>query len=315
MLYRMEGIVIRGTDYGEGNKIITILTPTHGKVGIVVRGARKLKSRYSSLAQPFTYGDFSFYKSGQLGTLNSGEIIESFRELREGLEAAAYAAYAAELCDRAVGEEDAGSFLFHQFKACLTALAEGKDAEIVIRAFEMKIFAVVGYAPVLNECASCGRTDAPFRFSPAAGGALCGRCRHKDPTAMELGETVWKLLRLFAALDLRRLGQISVKDVYKKQLRRAMRKWLDHHLGLKLKSQHFLDQWEKMAELASPEPRAARNAAAQAEAELEPPAEAATERASEASHGRSAETATDRPADALGGLPTPQAEPRRDADS
>ena len=273
MLYRMEGIVIRGTDYGEGNKIVTILTPSHGKQGIVVKGARKPKSRYSSLAQLFTYGDFSFYKSGQLGTLNSGEIIESFRELREGLDAAAYAAYAVELCDRAVGEEDAGSFLFHQLKACLTALAQGKDAQIVIRAFEMKIVATAGYAPMLDECASCGRANGPFRFSTLAGGALCDGCRYKDPTALELGETTWKLLRLFAALDLRRLGQISVKDVYKKQLRLAMRKWMDHHIGVKLKSQNFLDQWEKMAELPPAEPRAPRRGAAEGAPDDRPPAE------------------------------------------
>lgn len=257
MLYRMEGIVIRGTDYGEGNKIVTILTPSHGKQGIVVRGARKLKSRYSSLAQPFTHGDFSFYKTGQLGTLNSGEIIESYRELREDIEAAAYASYAAELCDRGIGEEDASGFLFHQLKACFTALAEGKDPQIVIRAFEMKIASGAGYAPLLDECAGCGRTGVPFRFSPAAGGALCGNCRHKDPSALELSETTWKLLRLFAALDLRRLGQISVKDTYKRELRNAMRKWMDLHLGLKLKSLHFLDQWERLAEQAAPDPSSA----------------------------------------------------------
>ncbi|CAM4025472.1 DNA repair protein RecO [Cohnella lubricantis] len=259
MLYRMEGIVIRGTDYGEGNKIITILTPSHGKQGIVVRGARKLKSRYSSLAQPFTHGDFSFFKSGQLGTLSSGEIIEPYRELREGIETAAYASYAAELCDRGIGEEDAGGYLFHQLKACFAALAEGKDPQIVIRAFEMKIAGSAGYAPLLDECASCGRTGVPFRFSPAAGGALCGNCRHKDPSAMELSDATWKLLRLFAALDLRRLGQISVKDTYKLQLRAAMRKWMDHHLGLKLKSQHFLDQWERLADRPVPEQQPPRS--------------------------------------------------------
>lgn len=252
MLYRMEGIVIRGTDYGEGNKIITILTPSHGKQGIVVRGARKPKSRYASLAQPFTHGDFSFYKAGQLGTLNSGEIIEPYRELRENIESAAYASYAAELCDRGIGEEDASGFLYLQLKACFQALAEGKDPQIVIRAFEMKIASCAGYAPLLDECAGCGRTGAAFRFSPAAGGALCPACRHRDPAALELSETTWKLLRLFAALDLRRLGQINVKDAYKRELRQAMRKWMDHHLGLKLKSLHFLDQWERLAAAENP---------------------------------------------------------------
>lgn len=249
MLYRVEGIVIRSTDYGEGNKIVTLLTPTHGKQGVVVRGARKPKSRYGALAQLFTYGEYLYFKSGSLGTLNSGEVIEPFRELREGLEGPAYASYAAELTDRAVGNEDAGAFLFGQLKACLTALAEGKDPAVVIRVYEMIIVGAAGYLPVLDECVNCGRTEGPFRFSPSAGGALCPLCRHRDPDALELDEGVWKLLRLFVGLDLGRLGNIALKDSSKRQLQLAMRRWMDHHLGLNLKSRNFLDQWERHGEL------------------------------------------------------------------
>lgn len=249
MLYRVEGIVIRSTDYGEGNKIITLLTPGYGKQGVVVRGAKKAKSRHGALAQLFTYGEFSYYKSGSLGTLNSGEIIEPFRELREGLEGPAYAAYAAELTDRAINDDEAAAYLFHQLKACQTALAEGKDPQVVLRVYEMKVIGAAGYTPVLDECANCGRQDGPFRFSPPSGGALCPMCRHRDPAALELETPVWKLLRLFAALDLRRLGNVTVKDSSKRQLQLALRRWMDTHLGLNLKSRNFLDQWEKYGDL------------------------------------------------------------------
>jgi DNA repair protein RecO (recombination protein O) len=249
MLYRVEGLVIRSIDYGENNKIITLLTPTYGKQGIVVRGAKKLKSRYGSLAQLFTYGDYSYYKTGTLGTLNSGEIIESFRELREGLEGPAYASYAAELTDRAINDEEAAAYLFHQLKACQIALAGGKDPQVVLRVYEMKVTSSAGYAPVLDECVNCGRQEGPFRFSCSAGGALCLPCTHRDPAALELEETVWKLLRAFSGLDMRRLGNITVRDSSKRQLQLVMRRWLDTHLSLNLKSRNFLDQWEKYGDL------------------------------------------------------------------
>jgi DNA repair protein RecO (recombination protein O) len=249
MLYRVEGIVIRSTDYGEGNKIVTLLTSTQGKQGVVIRGARKPKSRYGALAQLFTYGEYSFYKSGSLGTLNSGEVIEPFRRLREGLEGPAYASYAAELTDRAVGEEEAGAFLFQQLKACLHALAEGKDPGVVMRVYEMIIVGRAGYLPVLDGCVSCGSTEGPFVFSPAAGGALCPLCRHRDPAALELDEGVWKLLRLFTRLDLSRLGNIALKESSKRQLQLAMRRWIDYYMGLNLKSRHFLDQLERYGDL------------------------------------------------------------------
>ncbi|QMV40423.1 DNA repair protein RecO [Cohnella cholangitidis] len=249
MLYRVEGLVIRSTDYGEGNKIVTLLTPSYGKQGIIVRGAKKLKSRYGALAQLFTYGDYSYYKSGTLGTLNSGEILESFQELREGLEGPAYAAYAAELTDRAINDDEAAAYLFHQLKACQSALAGGKDPQVVLRAYEMKIIAAAGYAPMLDECVSCGNDGGPFRFSSVGGGALCSRCWHRDTAALELEDAVWKLLRVFLALDLRRLGNIAVKPSTKRQLQLALRRWMDTHLNLNLKSRGFLDQWEKYGDL------------------------------------------------------------------
>lgn len=62
---------------------------------------------------------------------------------------------------------------------------------------------------------------------------------------MNLSPKSLKLLRLFARLDLRRLGHVDVKDETKAELKAVMRAFMDMQLGLKLKSQSFLDQMEK----------------------------------------------------------------------
>lgn len=110
MLYRVEGIVIRSMDYGEGNKIITLCTESGGKVGVLVRGAKKPKSRHAALVQPFTYGQYVYFRNTGLGTLNAGEIVESYHELREDLVKASYASYACELLDRVLQDEETGTF-------------------------------------------------------------------------------------------------------------------------------------------------------------------------------------------------------------
>lgn len=250
MLYRVEGLVIRSTDYGEGNKIITLLTSTHGKMGIVVRGARKPRSKFGAAAQLFTYGDYSFYRSGNgLGTLNNAEILEPFRKLREGLDGPAYAAYAVELTDRALADDEAGSYVFRQLHACLSALSEGKDPQAVLRLFEMKIVHVAGYMPILHECTNCGRVEGTFRFSCSTGGALCDRCFYRDSNAIELDGGVWKVLRLFESMDMSRLGHIELKAASKEKLKLVLRRWMDMHMSLQLKSRNFLDQLERYGEM------------------------------------------------------------------
>ncbi|USB34459.1 DNA repair protein RecO [Paenibacillus sp. YPG26] len=246
MLYRVEGIVIRSMDYGEGNKIITICTATHGKIGVLVRGAKKSKSRHAALTQPFTNGEYLFFRTGNgLGTLNQGEILESHHLLREDLILTSYASYACELLDRTLQDEEVGAFWFNQLKACLEALTSGKDPQVTAHLFEMKILQAAGYGPVLDNCVSCGSEDEPAVVSPRLGGVLCRRCKHHDPSAMTVTPGTLKLLRLFAKLDLRRLGNIDVKDTTKAEMKVVMRAFMDAQLNLNLKSQRFLDQLDK----------------------------------------------------------------------
>ncbi|MFF2481991.1 DNA repair protein RecO [Paenibacillus sp. NPDC058071] len=245
MLYRVEGIVIRSMDYGEANKIITLLTATNGKAGVLIRGAKKVRSKHASLAQPFTYGEFTFFRNSGLGTLNHGEIYESHHKLREQLDLAAYASYAAELTDRALQDDESGSFLFEQLKACLAGLSEGKDAQIISHLYEMRVLEASGYAPELDVCIHCGGEEGTFRFNPIAGGAVCRRCAASDAHAYQLGDGAFKLLRLFRRMDLRRLGEIQVRPETKRELKEAMRKLMDAQLGIPLKSRAFLDQLDK----------------------------------------------------------------------
>ncbi|PZD94041.1 DNA repair protein RecO [Paenibacillus sambharensis] len=254
MLYRVEGIIIRSMDYGEGNKIVTLLTNTNGKVGVLIRGAKKLKSRYGSLSQLFTHGEFAFFRTSGLGTLSSGEIITSHHRLREELDLMAHASYAAELTDRALQDEEAGSFLFEQLKACFQALEDGKDPAVTIHLYEMKILQAAGYAPVLHACASCGREEGPFVLSPRLGGLLCPRCRYTDPSALRPGEGAIKLLRLLGTMDMRRLGNIQIKTETKAELTESVRALMDYHMGLRLKSRAFLDSLAGM-QAAAPQRR------------------------------------------------------------
>lgn len=247
MLYRVEGIVIRSMDYGEGNKIITLCTESGGKVGVLVRGAKKPKSRHAALVQPFTYGQYVYFRNTGLGTLNAGEIVESYHELREDLIKASYASYACELLDRVLQDEETGTFWFKQLKACLQALKEEKDPVVITSLYEMKILQAAGYGPQLDECISCNqeRPDEQLFISPRLGGVLCRACKHFDPPAMSVSPKALKLLRLFAQLDLQRLGNISVSESTRDEIKKLMRAFMDHQLGLNLKSRSFLDQMEK----------------------------------------------------------------------
>ncbi len=246
MIEKCEGIVIRRTDYGENNKIITIYTREWGKIGVMARGANKPNSRLSSVTQLFYYGYFLVQRSTGLGSLSQGESISSFRHIREDIMSTAYASYIVELLDKATDDKKPNPYLFELLYQTLNYINEGYDAEVLKIIFEMKMLSVLGSPPVLNHCASCGQTEGEFSFSIREGGFLCHRCYEQDPYRIKISASTVKLLRLFFYFDLSRLGNISLKDETKMELKQVIDAYYDEYSGVSLKSKKFLKQMDKL---------------------------------------------------------------------
>ncbi|PTY83354.1 DNA repair protein RecO, partial [Heyndrickxia sporothermodurans] len=250
MLQKCEGIVIRSTDYGETNKIVTVYTREFGKIGVMARGAKKPNSRLSAISQIFTYGYFLIQTSTGLGTMQQGEMISSMRTIREDIFKTGYAAYIVDLLDKGVDDKNPNPFLFELLMQTLNYINDDYDNEIITNIFEMKMLNVLGLYPVMDQCAICGNQDGKFAFSIRENGLICHRCFERDPYRISLSQSTLKLLRLFYYFDLSRLGQISVKEETKKELRMIISMYYDEYSGLHLKSKKFLEQIDKFKDMS-----------------------------------------------------------------
>lgn len=249
MLQKCEGIVIRSTDYGESNKVITLYTRELGKIGVMARGAKKPNSRLSAITQLFTHGYFLVQKGAGLGSLQQGEMISSMRSIREDIFLTAYSSYIVELTDKSTEDLKTNPYLFELLLQTLHYLNEGYDQDVLMNIFELKILNVLGLHPLLNQCSVCGETDGHFSFSIREGGLICHRCIHKDPYHFKLSIAAVKLLRLFYYFDLSRLGSISVKDETKAELKKVISAYYDEYSGLHLKTKKFLNSIENFRNL------------------------------------------------------------------
>lgn len=225
---------------------MTIFSREKGKVGAVARGAKKPNSRLASVSQPFTYGYYLCTLGTGLGTVQQGEIIDSFRHIKEDLTKTAYTAYILELLDKGTDERVTNPFLFELALSTLRYLSDEYDPSIIKNIFEMKMLNVLGLRPHLDVCASCGNPEGPYGFSLKEGGILCMNCQHLDPYLLKVSQATIKLLRLFYYLDISRIGSINVKEQTKKELNQCISSYYDEYSGLFLKSKKFLEQLEKI---------------------------------------------------------------------
>lgn len=245
MFQKIEGIVLRTIDYGESNRIVTFYTREFGKISAMARGAKKPKSRLASISQPFTYGYFLLQGGSGLGTLQQGEIVSSMREIREDIFLTAYASFVMELTDKATEEKQPNPFLFELMYQTLHYMNEGVDPEVLALIFEVKMLPVLGLYPVIDTCVICHETRPFYAFSVREGGFLCEQHADHDPYRFPLSDAASKLIRLFYHFDLNRLGNVSVKDETKQQIRAAITAYYDEYCGIYLKSRRFISQLDK----------------------------------------------------------------------
>lgn len=77
-----RGIVLRRTNYGEADRILTVITPDYGKLSLMARGVRKPKSKLAGGIELFSVSDISFIKGrGEIDTLVSTRLIRHFNQI------------------------------------------------------------------------------------------------------------------------------------------------------------------------------------------------------------------------------------------
>lgn len=242
MLRNIEGIVIRNQDYGETHKIVTIFSKQLGKITAIARGAKKTKSRMSSVTQLFIQGEYLIYLSKGLSTLQQGQIANSYRQISQNIEKTAYAAYIIELTDKLTDDKARDPFIYEQLILTLQWINDEEEFLIPVMMYELKLFRKGGFSPVLDRCVRCSSIEFPFAFSIEEGGLLCIRCRYLDNNAVGLGDSFVKLIHTLQTVGLERVGNISIKSENEKILRKLLDEYYDKYGGFLLKSKRFLAQ-------------------------------------------------------------------------
>ncbi|RYM05329.1 DNA repair protein RecO [Sporolactobacillus sp. THM7-7] len=239
---KAEGIIIRTTDYGENNKIVTLYTETFGKIGLMARGAKKPKNPLSAVCQVLFYGLCLFQKGRGLGTLYQAESLNPFKRIRTDVEKAGYASLVAELTDRLTEERQSSPGLYRSLCRTLILMEKGTDAAVLASIYAVKMMRAAGIDPELDRCISCGRSSRSYLFSFSGGGFLCPSCAARDPYALPLSAAATQLLPLFKRVPMDRIGRISLKSETIKEIETIIRTYYEQNAGLKLRSQRFIDQ-------------------------------------------------------------------------
>lgn len=241
-LYKAEAIVLRGRDYGEADRLLTLYSREHGKIPALAKGVRKPRSRLRGGVQPFTHSLFVLYQGRALDTVTQSDARETFPGLASDLTLFASASYLAELVDVLTPERQGNEQVFLWLLAAFHLLGR-EDPELVCRLAELRLLAALGYRPELYRCVSCGAQDLEGAFfGPGAGGVLCPACRALDGEAVAVRAGTLKLMQRLAQADPRLLGRLRASGENRREMAAALAAFIHHRSERPLRSASFLRQ-------------------------------------------------------------------------
>ena len=252
--FRTQAIILSRRDFGESDRLLTLITPARGKIRAIAKGARKPSAKLSGHVELFARSDCLIYKGRNLYLLTQAELLEPYLGLREDLERGAYANYVAELLDRftADEEEEAGGELFARLHQTLARIAGAEDPRLAARFFELQLLDLAGFKPELSECvvSRLELQPAPQFFSYEEGGVVSRAAVPRVASRLkEIDFDTLKLLRhLQRSADA--WGRVSSLRITPAQHRRAegiMLGYIAHLLERKLESVEFIQRLRRLS--------------------------------------------------------------------
>jgi DNA repair protein RecO (recombination protein O) len=238
---KVRAVVLRTVDYGERDRVVTLLSREKGKLSAFARGARSSQRRFGGALEPFNLLRVELTeRGGDLWVLDSAALERAFGAVRGDLARIACASYAVELARELVRDAEPHEDLFDHVVAYLERLDAAPAQPWDLRGFELDALQAAGLMPALDACARCGRPsgDEATRFDPSQGGVLCASCGPSATAgAGEIGAGALGALR-----RLQRGEPPGAPAAIAGEARALLGAYLEYHLGKRLKSRRFLDE-------------------------------------------------------------------------
>lgn len=242
MKISIKGVVVKEVNYGESDKILTVLTAENGMISVMAKRCRNLKNKSSSSPQLLSYCTFLLYESRRGYIMNDCEVLDVFWGVINDLKCLALAQYFCELTLALSPESPNSADFLKLFLNCIFYLSDkSKDMHLIKAIFEMRSMSLCGYIPNVAYCNKCKKyTPLKMKFYINRGIVICGDCS-KDHLigGFDMASGVLLALRHIIYSPNEKLFSFKISDKSLKTLLQVSEKYIAYHLNTEFKSLSF----------------------------------------------------------------------------
>jgi DNA repair protein RecO (recombination protein O) len=177
-----ESLVLKSFNLAEADRIVVFLTRESGMVRGVAKGAKRLKSRFGSMLEPFSTVHLEYFQKEdrELVSIRHIDLIRSCFHHASEPEVLQTFSYIADLLISFAPPHDPNETLYRMVKACIDSGCSSPTEIAAIRMyFETWLLRLGGYLPNWDVCNSCKRELAPNESADVQADfhLFCDSCR------------------------------------------------------------------------------------------------------------------------------------------
>lgn len=162
-----QAIVLSRTDFGEADRILTLLTPEYGKLRVMAKGVRRVKSKLAGGIELFSVSDIAFIKGrGDIGTLLSSRLNKHYGNIVKDIERTMLGYDLIKQLSKAIEDEPEPEY-FELLRQTFEALDEHDISVDLVRFWFMaQLLRLNGLSPNLQTDTNGGKlvADAQYNF-------------------------------------------------------------------------------------------------------------------------------------------------------
>jgi DNA repair protein RecO (recombination protein O) len=152
---RSKAIILSRTDFGEADRILTLLTPEAGKLRLMAKGVRKIKSRLAGGIELFSVSDITFIRGrGDIGTLISARLDRHYGEIVRQIDRVQLGYEVIKKVNKATEDAPEAAY-FDLLDCCFSALNTPTiNAQLIDVWFQAQLLILAGHTPNLRTTAN-----------------------------------------------------------------------------------------------------------------------------------------------------------------
>lgn len=224
-----DGLIIKEQNIGEQDRLITVLTRSHGVLRAFVKNGRNIKSTKGSATRLLCYSRLTIYINREKYIIDEAHSEEMFIKLRTDIVRMSLAQYFCELAAVLAPQEQPAEEYLRLILNSLYVLANNKRPPSLIKAaFELRILSFYGYMPDFVCCQNCKEYESKSMFfMPKTGIILCNNCyHHSSEYSIKLNMGVTTAIRHCLYADFSKLFNFNLPTDSLNVLEKAAQEYL-----------------------------------------------------------------------------------------